>query len=73
VLADPQVDANGYYPRHPEHPLARLAAGPVQIDGEQTSVRRRAPRTGEHTDEVLREVGLSDDALATLRASGALG
>ncbi len=73
VLADPQVEANGYYPRHPEHPHARLAAGPVQIDGEHTVIRRRAPRTGEHTDEVLREVGFSDDALAALRASGALG
>jgi crotonobetainyl-CoA:carnitine CoA-transferase CaiB-like acyl-CoA transferase len=73
VLADPQVEANGYYPRHPEHPRARLAAGPVQIDGRQTEIRRRAPRTGEHTEEVLREVGFSDRALADLRASGALG
>jgi crotonobetainyl-CoA:carnitine CoA-transferase CaiB-like acyl-CoA transferase len=36
-------------------------------------IRRRAPRTGEHTDEVLREVGFSDGDLDGLRASGALG
>ena len=73
VLADPQVTANGYYPRHPEHERARLAAGPVQIDGAQTTIRRRAPRVGEHTEEVLREVGMSTSDLAELRATGALG
>jgi crotonobetainyl-CoA:carnitine CoA-transferase CaiB-like acyl-CoA transferase len=73
VLSDPQVEANGYYPRHPVHDNARLAAGPVQIDNEQTVVRRGAPRVGEHTDEVLREIGLTDAELAELHASGALG
>ncbi len=73
VLADPQVEANGYYPRHPAHEHARLAAGPVQIDGEQTVIRRAAPAIGEHTDEVLREIGLTDAELTNLHASGALG
>jgi len=34
-------------------------------------IRRRAPRLGEHTDEVLEELGLSDRA-AELRAAGAI-
>jgi formyl-CoA transferase len=36
------------------------------------SLRASAPRLGEHTDTVLREIGLSDDRLARLRASGVI-
>ena len=72
VLVDPQVEANGYMPAHPEHERARVAAGPVQFDMETTVVRRRAPKVGEHTDEVLAEVGLSVAEIAALRDSGAI-
>ena len=36
------------------------------------SVRDRAPRLGEHTDGVLREIGLSDSQIERLRASGVI-
>jgi crotonobetainyl-CoA:carnitine CoA-transferase CaiB-like acyl-CoA transferase len=73
VLHDPQVEANGYLPRHPGHPTARLAASSQQFDSEPVRVRRAAPATGEHTDEVLAELGFSADDVAEVRASGALG
>ena len=72
VLADPQVEANDYLPRHPEHDRARLAAGPVQFDMQTTVVRRRAPTVGEHTDEVLAEVGFTAAEIAALRVSRAI-
>ena len=72
VLVDPQVEANGYMPRHPEHERARVSAGPVQFDMETTSVRRRAPTVGEHTDEVFAELGLTEAEIAELRDSGAI-
>jgi crotonobetainyl-CoA:carnitine CoA-transferase CaiB-like acyl-CoA transferase len=72
VLADQQVEANGYMPRHPEHERARVASGPVQFDMETTSVRRRAPTVGEHTDEVLAELGFTAAEIGTLRDSGAI-
>jgi formyl-CoA transferase len=34
---------------------------------------RRAPRLGEHTDEVLQELGFDADGIESLRASGAVG
>jgi crotonobetainyl-CoA:carnitine CoA-transferase CaiB-like acyl-CoA transferase len=73
VVADPQVAANGYLARHPDHDRARLAAGPCQFGGEHLVIRRRAPHAGEHTDEVLAEAGLAPAAIDGLRTSGALG
>jgi crotonobetainyl-CoA:carnitine CoA-transferase CaiB-like acyl-CoA transferase len=72
VIADPQVEVNGYMPRHPDHDRARVAAGPVQFDMETTVVRRRAPEVGEHTDEVLTEIGFSPAEIDALRESGAI-
>lgn len=45
---------------------------PVRFSATPASVRRPAPRLGEHSDEVLAEVGLGADEIATLRSSGAL-
>ena len=33
---------------------------------------RRAPRIGEHNDEVLKELGFGDNEIQSLRASGAI-
>ena len=46
---------------------------PFAIDGADVGPRGPAPKTGEHTHEVLSELGLSDDEIAQLAASGALG
>jgi len=51
--------------RHPRHP-AQFGVTPARLAG-------RAPMLGEHTDEVLGELGLDADRIATLRAAGVLG
>src|SRR5262249_19018929 len=50
VQTDPQVVANGYLPRHPNHPTARLAASPVQFDETPIAIRRPAPPRGGTTE-----------------------
>jgi len=72
VIADPQVEANGYMPRVPGHPTGRLTSAPAQIDGKGLEIRRRAPEIGEHTDEVLREAGVAREEIQRLRAAGAV-
>lgn len=72
VQSDPQVLANGYLPRHPSHPKARLAASPVQFDETPIAIRRGAPKKGEHTDEVLEALGIAAGERARLRQGGAI-
>lgn len=72
VLDDPQVEANGYAPRHPTHPTARLASSPVQFDEERIEVRRPAPDRGQHTDEILEALGVESEERAALKKSGAI-
>jgi crotonobetainyl-CoA:carnitine CoA-transferase CaiB-like acyl-CoA transferase len=72
VIDDPQVEANGYMPRYPGHEHARLTSSPVQFDGRGLRIERGAPRIGEHTNEVLREAGFTEDEISALNDSGAV-
>lgn len=73
VHDDPQVIANGYL-----EPITLddgtefvLPANPVQFDETPARVKR-APDHGEHTDEVLAELGLSEDEIIDAKVSGAV-
>ena len=74
VLTNEQVTANGSIASFddPRAGKMRLARNPARFDGEPLPFRRPAPALGEHTDEVLRELGKSADDIAKLRASSAV-
>jgi len=50
----------------------RYVGGPVRFSDAKWEIRRRAPRLGEHTQEILQELGYSKEAIAKLLAEGAL-
>ncbi|HEV2991741.1 MAG TPA: CoA transferase [Candidatus Angelobacter sp.] len=72
VLDDPQVKARELL-RYVEYPGAPkpvpLADTAVRLSATPGSIRQRAPMLGEHTDEVLREIGYSDEEIVELRKS----
>jgi crotonobetainyl-CoA:carnitine CoA-transferase CaiB-like acyl-CoA transferase len=74
VVADPQVQAAGSFVEVPDGVgTTMLPATPVDFDGTPWAPRSMAPEHGEHTDEILAEIGRSPEAVAALRAKGVLG
>jgi len=73
LLVDPQVVANGYIREVTSTggTTFRMVASPLQFD-EQPPDLTRAPDHGEHTDEVLEELGLEMDAILDLKLKGAV-
>ena len=60
-LADPQVANNDMVVemRHPDAGTIRTVGIPVKLEGTPGAVRRAPPRLGEHTREVLAELGFT--------------
>jgi len=75
ALDHPQTAALGLL--HPtefpglRHP-APVAAVPVKLSDADTGIRRRAPILGEHTDEILADIGYDAAAIDRLRKAGAI-
>ena len=72
VFDDPQVKHNETVLAH-RHPVigeVRTARFPARFSKTPTQVERLAPTKGEHTDEVLTELGLSGGEIAELRNDG---
>lgn len=74
TLADPHVQAGGFFTTvdFPGIGKAPVAATPVKLHGTPGAVRKRPPVLGEHTDEVLNELGYSKEEIEDLKRSGAL-
>ena len=53
---------------HPDAGKFLYVGSPVIVDNEPFEVRRPAPNLGQHTDEVLGELGIDGDTIARLRA-----
>ena len=74
VFSDPTVRHLGLIAEvdHPTAGRVRAPGIPVRMDGTPPSVRMYPPLLGEHTDEVLAEVGFSADEIANMRKDGAV-
>ena len=75
VFADPQVQARGMQQVMP-HPLSdrlSLVASPMKLSATPVQLVRPPPLLGQHTDEVLAELGVDESARQALRAQGVIG
>lgn len=50
----------------------RYIGSPVKFSGAESKITRRAPRLGEHTNEVLQELGYSAEQISSLKEEGAI-
>lgn len=71
---DPQVEAMAMSQvvQHPKIGGLRMAGVPWRFSRSPATIRRPAPELGEHTDEVLAELGYDAERIASLRTSGAV-
>ncbi len=75
LFDDPHLNAaGGLVPvTLPDGRKSKLPALPIAIDGERPGLMRDIPAIGQQTEEIARELGYSDDAIARLKDQKAIG
>lgn len=75
VINDPTIRSLGSFTTvdHPVFGPYETLAAPFRIRGADVKARGPAPSAGQHTHEILTEVGLSDDEIADFAAKGVFG
>ncbi len=74
VLADRQVGERHLLEEtvQPDGSTVGLSSPAARLSGSPADIRRPAPRLGEHTDEILTELGLAADQIAAYRSQGVI-
>jgi CoA:oxalate CoA-transferase len=74
VLNDEQALANGYITTldHPERGRIKIVGSPVQMSVTPVGPQSPPPELGQHTEELLLELGYTWEQIAALRAEGVI-
>jgi crotonobetainyl-CoA:carnitine CoA-transferase CaiB-like acyl-CoA transferase len=74
MLAEPQIIANKSVVElvHPQHGRYIVPNNPIRFEGAATGPRGYAPALGQHTFEVLAEVGYTHEEIDGLRSEGVI-
>jgi len=72
VTRDEQAIANDFFGEwdHPSHGKIRLLNNPIRLSKADAKNRSRAPELGEHTGDILSELGYSPEMIEKLKSDG---
>ncbi len=74
AVNDPQALANEFIVEveHPAHGKFKNVASPIQLSKTPTKISRVAPELGQHTEEILLEMGYTWDDIMVLKEAKAI-
>ncbi|MEE9436799.1 MAG: CoA transferase [Candidatus Adiutricales bacterium] len=74
VINDPQAQANGFFSdvEHPEAGKVKYVTTPVKFSQNPAAIKTASPELGQHTEEILLELGYSWDYIVELKDQGAI-
>ncbi|MFN2167452.1 MAG: CaiB/BaiF CoA transferase family protein, partial [Anaerolineae bacterium] len=72
LVDDEHLMASGFWHMQddPQEGTVRMASYPANFSATPASIRRMAPRLGQHSREVLQEAGLAEEAIEKMLAAG---
>jgi crotonobetainyl-CoA:carnitine CoA-transferase CaiB-like acyl-CoA transferase len=68
VFNDPHLDARGFFPEAPHSKLGKVKqiGSPMRLSATPARITRAGPMLGEHTAEILSQIGYSKDEIGAL-------
>ena len=70
VVNEPHIAARGLFQKVP-YPKTKdsvpIVVSPLELSGNPGEIKSRAPLLGEHTDQILKEIGYSNEEISNLR------
>ncbi|MFL5454338.1 MAG: CaiB/BaiF CoA transferase family protein, partial [Myxococcales bacterium] len=71
VFNDPHLNARGFFPEAPHVRLGKVKqiGSPMRMSGTPARVERAGPLLGEHTAEILSQIGYSKDEIGALETA----
>lgn len=75
VTQDTQAQANNFFVEwdHPEYGPIKVLDNPIKLSETPARIQCKAPALGEHTIELMRELGYADADIERLKTDGAIG
>ncbi len=74
VTQDKQAFANEFFVDwdHPVHGRIKVLNNPIKLSLTKAEIRCKAPNLGEHTDQIMKDLGFSTEEIQRLKNSGAV-